>query len=234
MLQPSDNKIPENRARFRKSLSDLQDSLIDMASMVDKAMHLSLYIMKTRDHRQAESLIRADSDINTKRYELEEEAMRLLATQQPVLSRDLRLVAAVMHIAGELERMGDYAKGLARISEKMEGLAPTSALVLMDKMMQISREMLNQSIDAFLKGDIELARELIRRDDEIDVLYNEAYHDLLKRMMEDNRVVDLATYMLWAIHNVERMGDRITNICERIIFVETGQIMSNHPPMHVD
>jgi len=234
MLQPSDNKIPENRARFRKSLSDLQDSLIDMASMVDKALHLSLYIMKTRDHRQAESLIRADSDINTKRYELEEEAMRLLATQQPVLSRDLRLVAAVMHIAGELERMGDYAKGLARISEKMEGLAPTSALVLMDKMMQISREMLNQSIDAFLKGDIELARELIRRDDEIDVLYNEAYHDLLKRMMEDNRVVDLATYMLWAIHNVERMGDRITNICERIIFVETGQIMSNHPPMHVD
>ena len=234
MLQPSDNKIPENRARFRKSLSDLQDSLIDMASMVDKALHLSLYIMKTRDHRQAESLIRADSDINTKRYELEEEAMRLLATQQPVLSRDLRLVAAVMHIAGELERMGDYAKGLARISEKMEGLAPTSALVLMDKMMQISREMLNQSIDAFLKGDIELAREIIRRDDEIDVLYNEAYHDLLKRMMEDNRVVDLATYMLWAIHNVERMGDRITNICERIIFVETGQIMSNHPPMHVD
>lgn len=202
--------------------------------MVDKAMHLSLYIMKTRDHRQAESLIRADSDINTKRYELEEEAMRLLATQQPVLSRDLRLVAAVMHIAGELERMGDYAKGLARISEKMEGPSPTSAIVFMDKMMQISREMLNHSIDAFIKGDVELAREVIRRDDEIDALYNEAYHDLLKRMMEDNKIVDLATYMLWAVHNVERLGDRITNICERIIFVETGQTLSYHPHMHVD
>jgi phosphate transport system protein len=218
--------FPENRAHFIKSLSDLKDSLIDMASMVNKAMHLSLYILKTHDYRQAENLILADGKINSKRYEVEEEAMLLLATQQPVVSRDLRLVAAVLHIAGELERMGDYAKGLARISEKMSGLPPTSTLVIADRMMQICLDMLANAIDAFVNGDAGQAYLVIDRDDEVDELYNQAYRDLLNCMMQDSGLIDLATYMLWAVHNIERMGDRITNICERIIFVETGRAVT--------
>ncbi len=224
----------ENRAHYLKSLSDLKDSLLDLASMVDKAMHLSIFVLKSRDHRQAERVILSDSKINAKRYELEDEALEMLATQQPVLSRDLRLVAAVMHIAGELERMGDYAKGLARISEMMAGIPPTSSLVTIDKMMQISRDMLNQALDAFVRGDVELARKVIARDDEVDALYNQAYKELLALMLNDNQVVDLATMMLWAIHNVERLGDRVTNICERIVFVETGQVMTGSPHLHAD
>jgi phosphate transport system protein len=224
----------DNRAHYLKNLSDLKDSLLDLASMVDKAMHLSIFVMKSRDHRQAERIILADSKINAKRYELEDEALAMLATQQPVLSRDLRLVAAVMHIAGELERMGDYAKGLARISEMMAGIPPTSSLVTIDKMMQISRDMLNQALDAFVRGDVELARKVIARDDEVDVLYNQAYKELLALMLNDNQVVDLATMLLWAIHNVERLGDRVTNICERIVFVETGQVTAGSPHLHAD
>jgi phosphate transport system protein len=223
-----------NRAHYLKSLSTLQDNLLDMASMVDKAMHLSIYILKTRDHRQAEILIQADKEINKKRYELEEEALGVLATQQPVLSRDLRLVAAIMHTAGELERMGDYAKGLARITERMEGTPPQSSIVAIDKMMHITRDMLKQALDAFVQNDAHLAREVINRDDEVDQLYNQAYKDLLSIMLANNSIVDLATLMLWAIHNVERLADRVTNICERIIFVETGQVLLSTPKLHTD
>ncbi len=227
-------KPGENRNHYLKQLSDLKDSLLDLASMVETAMHLSMAALKTRDHRMAEKVIQADAKINAKRYEVEEEAMTMLATQQPVLSRDLRLVAAVMHTAGELERMGDYAKGIARISENMAGTPPTGSVVLLDKMMTICTDMLNQALESFVLGDPKLAKYVARRDDEVDLLYNQAYRDLLNLMLADNKIIDLATMMLWAIHNVERLGDRITNICERIIFVETGQVTTDNPHIHAD
>jgi len=224
----------DNRPHYNKVLSELKDSLLDLASMVDKAMHISAYILKVHDYHQAEKLILADQKINARRYELEEEALAILSTQQPVMTKDLRLVAAVLHIAGELERMGDYAKGLARISESMATLPPTEIMIKMDRMLQICREMLNRSLDAFIQNDVKLAAEIAQRDDEVDELYNQVYRDLLSLMMTVPGSVDLATPLMWAVHNIERMGDRITNICERIIFVETGRMQDTSPHSHAD
>ncbi len=214
----------EVRANFNKKISDLQDNLLALASMVDKAVRHSIQALKTRSHVLAEDVIKQDREINQQRYQLEEEAMLLLATQQPVVSRDLRLTAAVMHIAGELERMGDYAKGIARISEMMAGNPPALAMVNLEKMAEKTGLMLSNALDAFLAGDSARAEAIAQQDDEVDDLYNEVYRNLLELMFADNSKVDLATLMLWAAHNVERLGDRITNICERIIFVETGRI----------
>ena len=214
----------ENRGSFNKKLSDLQDHLLGLASMVDKAMRHAVQALKMRSHVLAQEVIRQDQEINQRRYQLEEEAMLLLATQQPVVSRDLRLIAAVLHIAGELERMGDYAKGIARISGMMAGNPPATALVNLEKMAQITGLMLTHALDAILAGDAARAVVVAKQDDQVDTLYNSIYRNLLELMFADNSQVDLATLMLWAAHNVERMGDRVTNICERIIFVETGQI----------
>lgn len=222
----------ENRGSFNKKLSDLQDHLLLLASMVDKAVRHSILALRDRSHVLAQEVIRQDQEINQQRYQLEEEAMLLLATQQPIVSRDLRLTAAVMHIAGELERMGDYAKGIARISGMMAGNPPAMAMVNLEKMSQKTGFMLSNALDAFLAGDAARAEAVAQEDDEVDNLYNTVYRNLLDLMLSDNSQVDLATLMLWAAHNVERLGDRVTNICERIIFVETGRIgdiNTNHP-----
>lgn len=214
----------ENRGSFNKKLSDLQDHLLRLASMVDKAVRHSIQALKNRSHVLAQEVIKQDQEINQQRYQLEEEAMLLLATQQPIVSRDLRLTAAVMHIAGELERMGDYAKGIARISGMMAGNPPAMAMVNLEIMAEKTGLMLNNALDAFLAGDAARAEAIAQNDDEVDSLYNAVYRNLLELMLTDNSQVDLATLMLWAAHNVERLGDRVTNICERIIFVETGRI----------
>lgn len=212
------------RVNFNRQLSDLQDNLLNLASMVDKAMRQAIQALKLRSHVLAEEVIRQDREINRQRYQLEEGAMLLLATQQPIVSRDLRLTAAVMHIAGELERMGDYAKGIARISDMMAGNPPPLAMVNLERMAEKAGLMLHGALDAFLVGDAVKAEAVARQDDEVDELYNVVYRNLLELMFADNSQVDLATMMLWAAHNVERLGDRVTNICERIIFVETGRI----------
>jgi len=214
----------EARASFNRQISDLQDNLLSLASMVDKAVRHSVQALKLRSHVLAREVIQQDLEINRQRYQLEEEAMLLLATQQPIVSRDLRLTAAVMHIAGELERMGDYAKGIARISEMMAGNPPPLALINLEKMADKTGLMLHASLDAFLKGDVAQAEAVAQQDDEVDDLYNATYQNLLELMFADNSQVDLATLMLWAAHNVERLGDRVTNICERVIFVETGRM----------
>jgi phosphate transport system protein len=214
----------EIRVNFNKKKSDLQDHLLGLASMVDKAVRHSIQALKNRSYVLAQEVIRQDQEINQQRYQLEEEAMILLATQQPVLSRDLRLVAAVMHIAGELERMGDYAKGIAKISGMMTGNPPPLAMVNLERMAEKTGIMLHQALDAFLTEDAVRAEAVAQQDDEIDSLYNGTYRYLLELMLKDSNQVDLATLMLWAAHNMERVGDRITNICERIIFVETGRI----------
>jgi phosphate transport system protein len=214
----------EFRSNLSQKEADLQDHLLALASRVDKAVCHSVQALKTRSHLLAQEVIRQDQEINQHRYQIEEEALLLLATQQPIFSRDLRLIAAVMHIAGELERMGDYAKGIAKISEMMAGNPPAEAMVNLEKMSEKTGSMLHQALDAFVTRNAASAEAVAQEDDEVDRLYNATYQHLLGVMLSDNRQVDLATLMLWATHNVERLGDRVTNICERIIFVETGRI----------
>jgi phosphate transport system protein len=221
-----------NRAHFDYLIGGLENSLLDLSSMVEKAVDNALAALKHRDHRQAQRVIATDQSLNTRRYDVENDALSLLALQQPVVSRDLRYIAAVMHIAGELERMGDYAKGIARISDKLNGLPPHQILVYLEEMARQANHMLHSAMDAFIDHSAEEADRVATLDDELDELYNQVYKELLSLMFADNSQVDLATLLLWAAHNLERMGDRVTNICERIRFVETGEL-SDNPGSHL-
>ncbi|HEX2911637.1 MAG TPA: phosphate signaling complex protein PhoU [Chloroflexia bacterium] len=220
-----------SRNRFDTQLGNLESGLLDLSSMVEKAVNQAIATLKSRDHRQALKVIEADRPLNEQRYGLEMEALSLLALQQPVLSRDLRYIAAVIHIAGELERMGDYAKGIARISDNLSANPPVRVVVHLEQMARLSNKMLHAAMDAFIEHSITAADEVARQDDDLDELYNIVYRELLDLMIKDNSVIDLATMLLWAAHNLERMGDRVTNICERIRFVETG-ILEDSPGQH--
>lgn len=205
-------------------LAGLESDLLDLASMVEQSLNWAIAALKNRDHRQAQQVILADRQINTSRYEIENQALLLLTQQHPIVSRDLRYIAAVINIAGELERMGDYAKGIARISDKLTGQPPAKVLVHLEQMAKHSNQMLHAAMDAFIECDVEQADGIAREDDVLDDLYEQVYHELLAWMFADNSTVDLATLLLWSAHNIERIGDRVTNICERIRFVETGVI----------
>ena len=161
--------------------------------------------------------------INRKRFEIEEKCLLLLATQQPMAS-DLRIIAGIMNIITDLERMGDHAEGIAKINLMMGDEPLLKPLVDVPRMADKTREMLRRTLDAFVARDAEAAKKLASEDDIVDELYNTVYRDLLDIMIGDPTTVSRATYLLWVAHNLERIGDRITNICERIVFMVTGQM----------
>ncbi len=224
---------PTQRSHFDTQMNELENSLLELASRVEKAVSCAIYALKTRNHEQARQVIANDRPLNARRYEIESQALYLLALQQPVVSRDLRYIAAVMHIAGELERMGDYAKGIARISDNLV-IPPTTAVMLqLERMAKHANTMLHSAMDAFIDQNVEAADRVAAADDELDVLYTAIHQQLLTLMTTDISLIPVATTLLWAAHNLERMGDRVTNICERIRFVQTG-IMSDQPGLHQD
>lgn len=225
------HSISNNRSHLDTQLNRLESCLLDLSSMVEKAIDQSLMALANRNHRQAEQVIVGDRQLNARRYEIEDDALSVLALQQPVVSRDLRYIAAVMHIAGELERMGDYAKGIARISSMLPSPPPTQILLQLQQMATQSNSMLHRAMDALVEHSATNADKVAADDDILDDLYNQVYRQLLDLMLTDHSTIDLATLLLWAAHNLERMGDRATNICERIRFVETG-VLSDSPGHH--
>src|SRR5450756_83946 len=191
--------------------------------MVDKALARSVEALKKRDLDDSQMIISDDMKINRKRFEIEEKCLLLLATQQPMAS-DLRVIAAAMSIITDLERMGDHAEGIAKINLMLGNEPLLQPLIDIPKMEDKSRDMLRRALDAFVAKDAEAARKLANEDDEVDALYNRVYHDLLDIMINDPGTISRATYLLWVAHNLERFADRITNICERIVFMVTGQM----------
>ena len=169
----------------------------------------------------ARQIIADDTQINTQRYKLEEAAVQLIATQQP-LAGDLRLIASVIHISTDLERMGDYAEGIAKIALMHGDQPPVKPLIDIPRMAEIARSMLRRSLDAFIRRDVDAARALVGEDDEVDALYDQVYRELLTYMIEDPKLIQRATWLLWAAHNLERIADRATNICERVVYMVTG------------
>ena len=169
-------------------------------------------------------LIAADRAVNQKRYAIEGEALTAIATQQP-MAGDLRLLAATLEIAGELERMGDYAKGIARINLMIGEQPLVKPLVDLPLMAQKVSVLLHQALQAFAQRDVELARALPKRDDEVDALYRQIYRELLTHIMEDPHVIEQANQLLWAAHNLERAADRVTNLCERVVYTVTGEFV---------
>ncbi len=220
-----------NRNYLDYKMSQLENSLLDLSSMVEKAVDNAMDALKYRNHRQSQRVIAADRTLNARRYDVETDALSVLALDQPVVARDLRYVAAVMHIAGELERMGDYAKGIARISDRLKDPVPHDIFNYLEQMARKANQMLHAGMDAFIDRSVEQADKVANQDDELDELYNITYKALLAVMLDDKAMIDMATLLLWAAHNLERMGDRVTNICERIRFVETGQL-ADGPGFH--
>jgi len=213
----------EIRTTFRKRLRDIQDELLAMGSMVEKALTRSVEALKNRDLKLANQIIADDQKINKKRFDIEETCIQLIATQQP-MAGDLRTLISVLNIVSELERIGDHAEGIAKIVVMIGDEPPLKPLIDIPRMTEKTVDMLHRSLDAFLNCDENTAKSIATEDDEVDQLYNQVYRELVSYMVEDPKTITRATRLLWVAHNLERCADRVTNICERIVFTVTGKM----------
>lgn len=211
------------RAHFDLQLRQLQDDLLRLSSVVDKAIDRSVEALKQRDRAAAERIIQDDLLINRQRFDLEERGLMLIATQQP-MAGDLRVIASVIHIVTDLERMGDHAEGIAKIS-LLHGDQPLlKPLIDIPRMADLCRDMLRRAMDAFIARDADAAKQIAAEDDAVDQLYDQIYHELVMFMVADPQTIERATWLLWSAHNLERVADRVTNICERVVFLVTGRM----------
>ena len=209
------------RRTFELEIQELKDEIIVLGSMVEQAMLDSVEALKKRDIEWSQKIVVADSAINKKRFELENRVMVLIATQQP-MARDLRVIASILEVISELERMGDYAKGIGVINIRMADQPLLKPLIDIPLMAAKGNSMLHRAIAAFVNEDIETARQIPLEDDYIDQLYIQVYRELMTYVIADPRSIERANWLLWAAHNLERFADRVTNICERTVFVVTG------------
>ena len=209
------------RKTFESEIQQVKDEVILLGSMVEHAILGSVEALKKRDIAASEKIIAEDKEINKKRFAIENQLMILIATQQP-MAHDLRLLASTMEIISELERMGDYAKGIANINLRMGEEALLKPLIDIPRMAQIGASMLHRSLSAFINEDVEVAKAIPIEDDEVDALYNQIYRELMLIIIQDPKSIERANWLLWVAHNLERVADRVTNICERTIFIATG------------
>lgn len=212
------------RDTFDRQLQALLDQVLVLGSMVEQAIQQSVIALQRRDLAAAQRIYQGDERINEKRYALESECITLIATQQP-MARDVRLLTAILEIITELERIGDYAKGISKITLLLSEEQNDPAIFQdLQNMTNLGLSMLRRALDAFVSGDAAAARTIPASDDEVDHMYNQVYLELIRRMMADTTSVEHANHLMWAAHNLERMADRVINICERIVYVSTGEM----------
>jgi len=212
------------REAFDQELQRLRNEVLVLGSMVENAIIESVESLKNQDGEAARRIIAQDRLINRRRFEIEADALTLIATQQP-MARDLRTIAAVLDLSSELERIGDYAKGIGRITLLMGEEHLIKPLVDLALMAGKARDMLHDALGAFIGADTDLAHAIPQRDDEVDALYNQINRELITLILADPSRIGQANYLLWAAHNLERAADRVTNICERVIFTATGEMV---------
>jgi len=216
-------RVPEKqRVRLERDIARLNEELLSLGSLVEQATLQSVESLRLRDFEASRRIVRDDREINRRRFAIEEAVLAVIATQQPV-AHDLRRLAAILDVVTELERMGDYAKGIAEINLRIGEKPLIKPLIDVPRMAEKAVAMLHQSLGAFVAGDAVLARAVPQADDEVDELYNQVYNELVMHMIRDPRTIDGATYLLWVAHNLERLADRVTNICERTIFLVSGE-----------
>lgn len=213
------------RETLDRKIRHLYNEILAMNRMVEQATISAIEALKIQDLEAATQIINDDALINSKRFELENDIIVTIATQQPIMASDLRLIASILEVVGELERMGDYAKGIARIALMLGKQKPVKPLIDIPKMADITIDMLRRAVNAFINNDEETARKIPAEDDKVDFLYQEIYHELVAMMISDPSIIDRANYLMWVAHNLERMSDRVTNICERTIYVVTGRLV---------
>ncbi len=213
----------EIRTTFRKKLREIQDEVLVMGSMVEKALMSSVKALKERDLELAQRVVTDDLKVNQKRFDIEEKCIQLIATQQPMAS-DLRTIISALNIISEVERIGDHAEGIAKIVLMIGDEPPLKPLIDIPRMTEKTIDMLHRSLDTFVKGDADAARKIVAEDDEVDNLYDQVFRELLTFMAEDPKTITRATRLIWVAHNLERSADRVTNICERVVYMVTGKM----------
>lgn len=211
------------RSTYEKELQQIQDQMLVMASMVDRQIDRSIQALKNRDLDESRRIVADDLQINKIRFDIEELCIQIIATQQPMAS-DLRAIVAVLNIITDLERMGDHAEGIAKISLMIGDEPLLKPLIDVPRMADKARDMLRRTMDAFVERDAEAAKRIAEEDDQVDALYDQVYRELLTFMLSEPSNITRATYLLWVAHNLERIADRVTNICERIVFLVTGRM----------
>lgn len=217
------------RSLFDRDLARIRDDILRLGSLVEEQLQSAVNALRDRNLDLARQVISTDERINQLRYKIEEECLTTIATQQPAAG-DLRRIITAMHMSVELERMADHSSGIASIVLRMGNEAPLKPLIDIPRMQAITSEMLQTALDAFIRMDINLARVTVVRDDEVDALYNQVLRELLTYMAQDKKTIARAMYLLWVAHNLERTADRVTNLCERVIFAVTGELGDYKPP----
>jgi phosphate transport system protein len=210
------------RSGFDRQLTQIQEEMLLLGTMVDSAIERSVRSLIERDLALARQVIADDLRINKKRYDIEEKCLELIATQQPLAS-DLRTIVSVLYIIVDLERMADHAEGTAKIALMLADEPPIMPLIDIPRMAEIARQMLIDSLETLKDRDADRARALCNQDDEVDALYDKVYGELVKLMVDDANI-ERATHLIWVAHNLERIADRVTNICERVVYLVEGKI----------
>jgi phosphate transport system protein len=211
------------RSAFERQLAEVQEDMLVMASMVETSITQSIEALRLRDVALARRTIENDVEIDRRRYEVEEKCIELISLQAPLAS-DLRTIISVLHISVDLERMGDHAEGIAKIALMLADEPPLKPYIDIPRMAEVAIDMLHGSVEAYKLRDTRRAREIIDMDDVVDSLYEQVYHELLLFMFNDPTLTQRATYMIWVAHNLERIADRTTNICERVVYLVEGRI----------
>lgn len=211
------------RRGLDEELNKLRDMLFRMEGLVSEAMRRAMDSLKKRDAELAQAVIRDDEAINRLRYEVEQYCVNTIATQQPVAT-DLRTIMAMMHAAVEIERMGDHAAGVAKITLEVCEEPLLKPLIDLPRMARIGTEMMHEAVRALINNDADAARTIVARDDDVDALHDQIFRELITYMLEDTSTIRRATHLIWASHAVERFADRATNIAERVLFVTSGRL----------
>lgn len=211
------------RRNYERALKALQDEVLVMASMVEKSIMRSIEALKSRDLELARQIIADDEAINNKRFDIEEQCVELIATQQP-MAVDLRIIIAILNMLVDLERIGDHSEGIAKIAIMIGDEPPIKPLIDLPRMAEKTCQMLREAMDSFINRDVALAKKICDDDEEVDALYEQVFRELLIIMAENPKTIKRATRLIWVAHNLERSADRITNICERVVFIATGHM----------
>ena len=212
------------RQVFQEQIRELLEDLLEMGRMVADSIDRSIEALARQDEDLANQVIEFDDEINALQHDIDEKCLVLIATQQP-MAGDLRAILAVSNIAAELERIGDYTEGVARLAIKLSGKPFIKPLIDIPRMAEEGRRMLLTALEAFARQDVETARQIGKADDMVDALYDQIFRELLVIMMEEPKTITQATYLLWVAHNLERIADRTTNVAERVIFMDSGTIV---------
>jgi phosphate transport system protein len=210
------------------SIDEIRNDILRMGSFIGEQIANAVRALKNRDLSLAHRVVESDQRVNELRYRVESECVRTIATQQPA-AKDLRYIIAAIHMAGELERIADHASGIASIAIRIGDEPLIKPLIDIPRMQEIACEMVQDALDAFVQMDAEAAKAVAARDEEVDELYVQVLRELLTFMMQDPKTITQSTYLLWVAHNLERIADRATNLCERVIFAVTAELGDYKP-----